>query len=43
MRAIDRDFVREIRHTKSRFLSILALVSLAVAFLAGLCSTAPDM
>ena len=43
MRAIDRDFVREIRHTKSRFLSILVLVALAVAFLAGLRSTAPDM
>ena len=43
MKAIRKDFVREIRHTLSRFLSILILVSLAVAFLSGLRSTAPDM
>ena len=37
------DAVREIRHTLSRFLSILVLAALAVAFLAGLRATAPDM
>ena len=37
------DAVREIRHTLSRFLSILVLAALAVAFLAGLWATAPDM
>ena len=34
---------REIRATASRFLSILVLSALAVAFLAGLRTTAPDM
>ena len=43
MRAIDRDFWREVRRTRSRFLSILILVALAVAFLSGLRATAPDM
>ncbi len=38
-----KDFFREIRHTFSRFLSILILVALAVAFFSGLRSTAPDM
>ena len=37
------DAAREIRHTFSRFLSILVLAALAVAFLAGLRATAPDM
>ena len=35
--------MREIRFTFSRFLSILVLSALAVAFLAGLRTTAPDM
>ncbi len=43
MNALRKDFVREIQHSLSRFLSILILVSLAVAFLSGLRSTAPDM
>lgn len=43
MRAIRKDFLREIRNTRSRFLSILILVALAVAFFSGLKSTAPDM
>ena len=43
MRAISKDFWREIRHTRSRFASILILVALAVAFLSGLRATAPDM
>ena len=37
------DFMREVRHTYSRFLSILLLSALAVAFLVGLRATAPDM
>ena len=41
--AMGKDFVREISHTRSRFLSILVLVALSVAFLSGLRSTAPDM
>ena len=43
MKAIQKDFWREIRNTRSRFLSILILVALAVAFLSGLRCTAPDM
>ncbi len=41
--AMQKDFQREISHTKSRFLSILILVALSVAFLSGLKATAPDM
>ena len=41
--AMRKDFLREIRHTRSRFLSILILVALSVAFLSGLKATAPDM
>ena len=37
------DAVREVRHTFSRFLSILVLSALAVAFLSGLRAAAPDM
>ena len=37
------DAVREVKHTLSRFLSILVLAALAVAFLSGLRATAPDM
>ncbi len=37
------DALREVRNTFSRFLSILILSALAVAFLAGLRTTAPDM
>ena len=37
------DAVREIWHTRSRFLSILVLSALAVCFLAGLRATEPDM
>ena len=43
MQAIQKDFWREVRNTRSRFLSILILVALAVAFLSGLRATAPDM
>ena len=37
------DALREVRHTLSRFFSIFLLSALAVAFLAGLRATAPDM
>ncbi len=37
------DAIREVRATFSRFVSILLLSALAVAFLAGLRTTAPDM
>lgn len=41
--AMQRDFWREVGHTKSRFFSIMILVALSVAFLSGLKATAPDM
>lgn len=37
------DSIREVRNTFSRYLSILVLSALAVAFLSGLRTTAPDM
>ena len=37
------DAFREIRNTRSRFLSLMVLSALAVCFLAGLRATAPDM
>ena len=41
--AMQKDFWREIRRTRSRFFSIMILVALSVAFLSGLKATAPDM
>ena len=41
--AMQKDFWREIKHTKSRFFSIMILVALSVAVLSGLKATAPDM
>ncbi len=41
--AMQKDFWREIKHTKSRFFSMMILVALSVAFLSGLKATAPDM
>ena len=41
--ALKKDIFREIKKTRSRFISIFVLVALAVAFLAGLRTTAPDM
>lgn len=41
--AMRKDFWREIKHTRSRFFSIMILVALSVAFLSGLKATAPDM
>ena len=43
MRALEKDFIREVQHSKSRFLSLFILSALAVAFLSGLRATAPDM
>lgn len=40
---MQKDFWREIKHTRSRFFSIMILVALSVAFLSGLKATAPDM
>lgn len=37
------DALREVKHTKNRFLSMLLMAALSVAFLAGLRTTAPDM
>lgn len=41
--ALNKDLLREIRKTKSRFISILLLVVIAVCFLFGLRMAAPDM
>ena len=41
--AMQKDFWREIQHTRSRFFSIMILVALSVAVLYGLKATAPDM
>lgn len=41
--AIRKDFIREIKNSRNRFLSIMVLAMLAVAFLSGLKVTAPDM
>lgn len=41
--AMQKDFWREIQHTRSRFFSMMILVALSVAFLSGLKATAPDM
>ena len=38
-----KDFLREIRHSLNRFISILCIVAIGVAFFAGLKSSAPDM
>ena len=42
-KALIKDLFREIKNTRARFLSIFLLVALAVAFLAGLRTTEPDM
>lgn len=43
MKAIKKEFYVEIKKTKNRFISILIIVALGVAFFAGICSTEPDM
>lgn len=42
-KALKKDIIREISKTRSRFISIFVMSALAVAFLAGLRTTAPDM
>ncbi len=42
-RALNKDFWMEIRTSLTRFLSILLIVALGVAFFAGIQSSAPDM
>ena len=41
--ALKKDIWREISKTRSRFISIFVMSALAVAFLSGLRTTAPDM
>ena len=41
--AINKDFFREIKYTLNRYVSILLIVALGVAFLAGIRATCPDM
>ena len=43
MKALTKDIFREMRDTRSRFISILVMIMLASLFLSGLRSTAPDM
>ncbi len=40
---LNQDLLREIKHTRSRFLSLFLLVAISVAFLAGLRTTQPAM
>ncbi|MCD7736496.1 MAG: FtsX-like permease family protein [Lachnospiraceae bacterium] len=42
-RAIKKEFHREIKKSRSRFLSIMMIVALGVAFFSGIQSSAPDM
>ncbi|MGN0203664.1 MAG: FtsX-like permease family protein [Coprococcus sp.] len=42
-KAINKDFFREIKFTLNRYLSILFIVALGVAFFAGIRATCPDM
>lgn len=42
-KALWKDIIKEIWQTKSRFLSIFAIITLGVAFYAGISATGPDM
>ena len=42
-RALLKDTLRTIDRTKSRFISLIAIVALGVSFFAGINATAPDM
>ena len=42
-RALFKDIVREVRHTKNRFFSIFAIVAIGCGFFAGVKATCPDM
>ncbi|MBC8062215.1 MAG: ABC transporter permease, partial [Clostridiaceae bacterium] len=41
--AFAKNLLREIKNSKSRFLSILVIVAIGVAFFAGIRATSPDM
>ena len=43
MKALRKDFFVELKKTYNKFLSLLLIVALGVAFYSGLRSTAPDM
>ena len=43
MKAAEKDFFREIKNTKSRFISIFLIVAFGVALLAGVRASMPDM
>ncbi len=43
MKAKTKDLLREIKHTFNRYLSILAIMALGVAFFAGIRASEPDM
>ena len=43
MKALRKDFYMQIKKTLNRYLSIMAIVSLGVAFYAGVTSAEPDM
>ena len=43
MKALRKEFWMEIRKSKSRFISILLIVALGVAFFSGIQASSPDM
>ena len=43
MKALQKDTMREIKRTKSRFFSIMMIIALAVAFYVGVKATGPSM
>ena len=43
MKALRKDFYMQIRKNLNRYLSIMAIVALGVAFFAGITSSEPDM
>ncbi len=43
MKALQKDTIREIKRTKSRFFSIMMIIALAVAFYVGVKATGPSM
>ncbi len=43
MKALQKDTIREIKRTKSRFFSIMVIIALAVAFYVGVKATGPSM
>ncbi|WKY47017.1 FtsX-like permease family protein [Eubacteriaceae bacterium ES3] len=43
MKALNKDILREIKKTKSRFISIVAIIALGVCFFVGIKATGPSM